>query len=88
MKKMIFIALFLLMCFLSPISESNAYMQTAQYDMITVRSGDNLWLIAGRYVTEKDDVRDMIAAIHKVNALDRNAEIMPGQQLKIPLTQK
>jgi Tfp pilus assembly protein FimV len=54
---------------------------TAEYE---VRSGDNLWDIAGRHTSADRDVRNTIEAIKRVNHLE-NSTIHPGQVLEIPL---
>ena len=58
-----------------------AVEQVAEYE---VRSGDNLWNIAGQYTAEGRDVRNTIEAIKRLNRLD-SSMIHPGQVLEIPL---
>lgn len=58
-----------------------------KYKTVQVKSGDSLWSIAGRTVTNREDIRDTIAVISKINQLDRNAQIYPGQTLKIPISE-
>ncbi|SFL39416.1 LysM peptidoglycan-binding domain-containing protein [Pelosinus propionicus] len=64
---------------------SNKYLSCATYQIIDVNKGDSLWTISARYVTDKDDIRSLIAAIKQVNRLDNNTQIYPGQLLKIPV---
>lgn len=56
-----------------------------QYIIVSVHSGDTVWSIASRYTNNKSDIRDFIYTIRKINSLDKNAEIYPGQVLKIPI---
>ena len=60
----------------------------SSYQIITVNNGDTLWSIASNYVTDQDDIRDLIIAIKHTNNLDNGVVIHPGQQLKIPLKTK
>ena len=68
---------------------ANANINLAQdniaYDTVFVRSGDTLWSIASKRVTEKEDIRDVMMIIRTVNGLNNNAQIYPGQALKVPV---
>jgi LysM repeat protein len=64
---------------------SNKYLASATYQVIDVNKGDSLWTISSKYVTDKDDIRHLIAAIKHLNQLDNNTQIYPGQVLKIPV---
>ena len=68
---------------------ANASINVAQdniaYDTVFVRSGDTLWSIATKRVTEKEDIRDVMMVIRTVNGLNNNAQIYPGQALKVPV---
>ena len=68
-----------------PAANSNAYYHTAAYDTVYVKTGDTVWKIAAQYVTDKDDIRDLVVAIRQVNALNNNARILPGQLIKVPV---
>ncbi|MCE5287442.1 MAG: LysM peptidoglycan-binding domain-containing protein [Pelosinus sp.] len=59
-----------------------------KYKIVQVSAGDSIWSIASRYVTNKEDIRELIAAINKTNQLDSNSKIYTGQTLKIPVTNK
>lgn len=52
---------------------------------VQVQSGDTLWGIAAKNVSNKDDIRNLVLVIKKLNGLDNSVQIYPGQQLKIPL---
>lgn len=67
------------------IASSNKYLICDTYKIINVNKGDSLWSISAKYVTEKDDIRHLIAAIKHLNQLDNNTQIYPGQSLKIPV---
>jgi LysM repeat protein len=70
---------------MAPLASSNAYMHVSSYETVQVRLGDSVWSIAAKYVTERDDIRDLTQAINQVNNLQKNGEIFPGQLLKIPM---
>lgn len=38
-----------------------------------------VWQIAAKYTTGKNDVREVIYEIRKMNKLDNNANVYPGQ---------
>lgn len=69
----------------APSFSSNAYLAGSAYETTHVKSGDTLWDIASRYSTEKDDIRQLTYAIREINKLNENAQIYPGQTLKIPV---
>ena len=58
-------------------------MVRVQY--ITVKSESD-GKIASNHVNAGEDVRELIFAIKQVNELGNNAEIFPGQELKIPVS--
>lgn len=64
---------------------SNKYLSSDAYQVVDVNKGDSLWTISSKYVTDKDDIRHLIAAIKHLNQLDNNTQIYPGQVLKIPI---
>lgn len=55
-----------------------------QYISVHVQPGDTLWSIAGRYVDENMDIRELIYHIEHKNKLVSSA-IYPGQELQIPI---
>ena len=63
---------------------SNSSLSSVKYKAIQVKTGDSLWSIASKVVSDKEDIRDVILAIKKTNHLNNNAEIFPGQILRIP----
>lgn len=84
------IVLFLLIVALwsiTPLANSNAYLASNVYGSISVKSGDTVWGIAAKYVSDQEDVRELAQAIKEVNGLNHNVQIFPGQVLKIPLKQ-
>lgn len=85
MKIIMMIVLMGLLWSISPLASSNAYLASNTYESFYVQSGDTLWHIAGRYVTDKDDIRELTYAITEINKLNKNAQIYPGQILKIPV---
>lgn len=69
----------------TPFGTSNAYLHSDLYMEVTVKAGEDVWSIARRHVSDKEDIRDLIDAVYKVNQLDRRVSIYPGQTLKIPV---
>ena len=51
---------------------------------ITVKSGDTIWSIAGKWSGEREDVNDVIHRIYEANNLN-SQQIYPGQILKVPV---
>ncbi|MDP3894640.1 LysM peptidoglycan-binding domain-containing protein [Nocardioides sp.] len=52
--------------------------------VVTVEPGDTLWGIAGELTPAGDDVRDTIAVIARLNALD-SMVVDAGQRLRVPV---
>jgi nucleoid-associated protein YgaU len=52
-------------------------------DHVTVRAGDNLWTIAGRFTPADGDIQETIDQIMETNHLT-DAAVNPGQKLEIP----
>lgn len=70
---------------IAPLASSNGYMDVSRYETRQVKSGDSVWNIAAKYVTNKDDIRELTQAINQLNGLQKNSQIFPGQVLKIPI---
>lgn len=68
------------------ISFTNAEKPIENYVNIQVHSGDTIWTIAARNVSDKEDIRQLVHAITTMNELNHNSLIYPGQTLKIPAT--
>lgn len=67
------------------VSASDGKEAQAAYHMVTVEAGQTLWEIAKDYLpAEEDDLRDYVAKIREVNALE-DPIIYPGQQLLLPV---
>lgn len=49
----------------------------------TVKRGDTIWSIAGKYASDEEDIRDICRRILEENRLGKDADITPGQQLVI-----
>ena len=67
-----------------PFHTSDAY-QPAEYEIVTVRAGDDLWSLADKYINDSHDIRQYLAVVYKVNNLQKNDNVYPGQKLKFPL---
>ncbi len=79
------IALLVAVWSITPLASSNAFLGVSHYSTVDVKAGDTVWGIAGKYVTNQDDIRDLTQAIKEVNGLRSNAQIFPGQVLKVPM---
>lgn len=67
--------------------DASGQMAEGSYQIVQVARGDTVWSIAGRHVGEKDDIRNVVIAIKKINNLGNDVAIHPGQNLKVPLKQ-
>ncbi|MEG6584480.1 LysM peptidoglycan-binding domain-containing protein [Dendrosporobacter sp. 1207_IL3150] len=85
MKLILGIALVLSLWSITPLVSSNNYLESNIYSTVNVSEGDSVWTIAARHVSDKEDIRNLVMAIREVNKLSNNAQIYPGQELKIPV---
>lgn len=69
---------------IGPLASSNATSSSVAYETIYVKPGDTVWKIATQISTEKDDIREKVFAIRQLNKLNNNAQVYPGQVLRIP----
>ncbi|MDD4601267.1 Cell division suppressor protein YneA [bioreactor metagenome] len=75
----------LILCWGSAFSaQLNPYKDSNHYEIVHVQSGDTVWNISAQYVSDSEDIRDLVFAITKLNQLNNNAQVHPGQILKIP----
>jgi LysM repeat protein len=70
---------------ITPLASSSAFFGSSSYEIVYVKPGDTVWKIAANYVTEKDDIREKIFAIRQLNKLNDNAQVYPGQTIKVPV---
>ncbi|WP_021171106.1 Cell division suppressor protein YneA [Sporomusa ovata DSM 2662] len=85
MRKSVLISLALVFLAITPLAISRAFVDNTTYDTVYVKSGDTVWQIASKYATPKDDVREIVFEIRRINKLDNNASVYPGQALKVPV---
>lgn len=70
---------------ITPLAVSRAFVDNTTYNTVYVKPGDTVWHIASKYTTDKDDVREVVYEIRKLNKLDNNASVYPGQALRVPV---
>lgn len=87
MKILLILSLIISLWSITPLVNSNAYLDAGAYAIVSVKSGDTVWGIAAKYVTDKDDIRNLSHAIKQLNGLNNNMQILPGQVLKVPVKQ-
>ena len=84
-KTILIMSLALVILAITPLAISFAFTDSTTYTTVYVKPGDTVWQIAAKYTTGKDDVREVIYEIRKINKLDNNASVYPGQVLKVPV---
>ncbi|TWH51752.1 LysM domain-containing protein [Sporomusa sp. KB1] len=84
-KTILVLSLVLVILALTPLAISRAFVEPTIYETIYVKPGDTVWQIAAKYMTDKDDVREVVFEIRRINKLDNNAKVYPGQALKVPV---
>lgn len=77
--------LFVLCIVFMPNQISRAFVEECHIEMVTVKKGDTLWRIAAKYSSEDEDIRVKIAAIRRLNQLNDDLKIYPGQVLQVPV---
>lgn len=85
MKTIMILSLVLVLFVIAPLTNSSAFAGADAYKTVYVQPGDTVWKIAANYVTAKEDIREKVFIIRQVNKLNNNAQIYPGQILKIPV---
>jgi len=66
-------------------SRGSGDRQQVSYVTVHVKAGDTVWQIAARHVLVTEDIRKKVFAIRQANKLNNNADIYPGQVLKVPV---
>ncbi|WP_062072780.1 LysM peptidoglycan-binding domain-containing protein [Demequina sediminicola] len=61
----------------------NEPAEPAFFDTYTVSQGETLWSIASSFTSPGDDVRDTVAVLGDLNALE-SSDLLVGQQLRVP----
>ncbi|WP_159450096.1 LysM peptidoglycan-binding domain-containing protein [Demequina sp. NBRC 110056] len=83
-RGIVVVLLLVLGAFLAPQAIANAGDEVPPVlDSYTVSSGETLWSIAASITPEGVDVRDVVADIQTVNAM-QGASLQAGQQLLLP----
>ena len=85
MRILVTMTLIIALWTMTPLASSNPYLDVGTYVDIDVKSGDTVWGIATKYVTDGDDIRDLTQAIKQLNGLNNNTQIFAGQVLKVPI---
>lgn len=52
-------------------------------EQYTVKHGDTVWSIAGKYASDEEDIRDVCRRIIEDNRLGKDADVTPGQRIVI-----
>ncbi|CQR73619.1 LysM domain/BON superfamily protein [Sporomusa ovata DSM 2662] len=84
-KTILVLSLVLVILAITPFAISRAFVEPTTYETIYVKPGDTVWQIAAKYMTDKDDVREIVFEIRRINKLDNDAKVYPGQALKVPV---
>ena len=87
MKRLAGIFMIGLFIAMAPLHISNAYLRSAQFELITVGQQDSVWSIAAHYTVDDTQAANLREAIIAINDLDDAASIRYGQKLKIPVLQ-
>lgn len=61
------------------------YQKESTYITVSVQQGDTLWNLASLSAETDRDIRSVVQDIIESNHLQDNADIYPGQVLKIPV---
>ncbi|QDR80723.1 LysM peptidoglycan-binding domain-containing protein [Sporomusa termitida] len=85
MKAILTLSLVLGLLIITPLANSSAFAGADAYETVYVQPGDTVWKIAANYVTAKEDIREKVFLIRQVNKLNNNAQVYPGQMLKVPV---
>lgn len=85
MRTLFILSLVLALLTITPLASSSAFFGSSCYETIYVKPGDTVWKIAANYITDKDDIREKVFAIRQLNNLNNNAQVYPGQALKVPV---
>lgn len=85
-KRIIVLLLFVFLCvsFVDVFANVHAYSNNEQSITVTVVSGETIWNIASRFNNNKEDIREFAYKIRKINNLNKNADIYPGQTIRVP----
>lgn len=86
MRTLFILSLVLALLTITPLASSSAFFGSASYETVYVKPGDTVWKIAANYITDKDDIREKVFAIRQLNKLNNNAQVYPGQTLKVPVS--
>ena len=69
--------------FMSPSAQASNSAGNAQFDYVTVSTGDTLWSIAQDNVASGSDARDYMYELATLNNLE-SADLTPGQRIALP----
>ncbi|SMC56386.1 LysM peptidoglycan-binding domain-containing protein [Sporomusa malonica] len=86
MRTLFILSLVLALLTITPLASSSAFFGSFSYETVYVKPGDTVWKIAANYITDKDDIREKVFAIRQLNKLNNNAQVYPGQALKVPVS--
>lgn len=87
MRKLLTVGLFVALCVAAGIMGITAnVLAQKEYTPVSVRvhTGDTVWSIAGKYTSNKEDIREVMWRIKEANNL-KNYNVQPGQELIVPV---
>jgi len=55
-----------------------------EVEEVSIHDGDTLWSIADKYTDDKEDVRETVHIIKKINGMD-DVIVYPGEVIYVPI---
>lgn len=84
MKKIFVISLIFFAAF-SPLHLNNEYLRCSSFDTVTIRTGDTIHSIAGRYTVNEYDREKLVEAISDINGLPIEGILPAGRSIHVPV---
>lgn len=87
MKKILVLFIISVFCY-GWIANASIFSSEVVYKEVEVNSNDTLWDIAAKEVDNKTDIRKYIYDIQKINHIEHDTPLVPGQIIKVPVSYK